>query len=314
LVPLAAFDLASAVAAFQDTPYFIAIDNHPFLFLNDEFPLPEKTTSYPTKLMPYEINAASPRRKSKAIIEYDQMYQRSGGWLPRIIGRMRQVFPNFRVRLVQYFVEPYLANSSLLKKLPVALPCHGILSFDLGEGTKPKTALFINSMLRANEARGLGSLQYLDQPELGQAHPIDLSFADGLFVKGCGAIFAWSSLQRFLLNIMRKNGGTILDGKKMGVFEFGELPTSTTRTYVAPSIPLSYEDGMRISTFSPLTANASPAQNISEVLNIGGMTTFDYTPAPHPAVSDAAQLTYGDLVRTDNRVPHKKNRILEELS
>lgn len=277
--PFAGFDLATVVATFVDADVYVVIDSKPFIALSGE-DLP--TASYSADERPYQarFEQATMVRESHA---------QFGGSLPLMLGKMRAFFPSLRIRSIQYFVEEFVRED---KDAVV----HGIVSFDLGTGQRPKTAIYLNHQVGAEAEATL-------HKDLWSTH---LAFADGLLIRAAMGHFRRKRVMReCMLRSMIANGGVIVEGAHMyPKYEaFTRVPQGTS-VHTEEDFKFSYFIGMRAVLFGTDAAvhGGVSCESCPDALR-GGIHVFNGTDA-----AGSTRFTVGDIAFVEGGCPAPQRR------
>lgn len=280
IYPFSGYDLASVVAAFRGADLYLLIDDHSFFDIKPDTLLPNTTgfALYTPSKIDRVVNAGV----------VNAQHEMEGGMLPLIIGRMLGYFPSFRVRTIQYFLQEARPDGKI--------PCHGIITFDLGRGTPVKTAVFLDHHLSRNKPL----------IKIGEM-AIDLGFLDGLLIKGTMSYLAgFPRLAKYLVGIVHQNGGVVVEGNSAEDFYIGEVregrspkPYNGAEIVEYRHLGLSYADGMRIALFSPNGSSVALDPGTS-VLN-GGLFVFsDMESITRPLIGGSrTRFAVGDVIHLD---------------
>lgn len=247
-------DLASAVVAFKDADVYVLVDSGRFL----EDGVSQRADGLDSAVKVYQT-ARSIRTSPWLKVNLSKRFRCSaGGNLPLIMAKMRSFFPSFRVRRIQSF--------------SVHDASHGIMIFDLGEGTRPKTLVYLNITVKWDD----------DPPLKLEGHEIPLSFVDGILVKGDMALMEMPNVKKTLDANMRRNGGVVIEGVSTDIngWYYGEmygepsdrtLPEGASFAHVA-RIKISYKDATRLVAFPDVQSDLTGSPEIvSERLLSGGL-------------------------------------------
>ncbi|MBF0105536.1 MAG: hypothetical protein HQM16_09455 [Deltaproteobacteria bacterium] len=245
IYPFAGFDLATAVAAFREAETYVIIDQYPFLKITD------------LDALPTEVGACGHRGHDVGTVmeaDVELFSNQAGGILPLILARMRQYYEGFKVKHIQYFVEGERPSNRVFCS-PDELTCHGIMSFELGDGTATKTLFFVNTNIFD---RNMSTL-FIGSCVRHMGIALDLSFVDGWVVKGTmnnltqgGGV---ANIKESLIEIIRQNRGVVVEGRAASPEQYGELweqdsvfPAGT-QIHNDPHFLFSYHRGLRVVWF-----------------------------------------------------------------
>lgn len=191
LYPFSGYGLSDAVAVFPEADTYVLMDQNPFVIARNEAELPTQIVCRVKHVHDVDLGFVDEAHRLCANVAKER------GILPLMIAKMRAAFPDVQFIRAGIFQTPEITKVRSGQALYDAFETHGLLQFRLKHGGPVKTAIFINRYLSAN-----------DLPLL----PFDISFSDGLLIKGSMGTLIEEILQQTFLSIILKNRGLVVFG------------------------------------------------------------------------------------------------------
>lgn len=311
-------DVATVMTAFSTAEVYILVDEHPFVNL-----LNKKTDE--VEGAPSEANVPWFRNEIRygGYGEIHDLSDENRGMFLAILAGIKAFDSNIRIRMVQYFVEDRGEMSRTIPtfdesgsslpwdyKKKSTVPCHGVITFDTGDGTPVKTVFYLNAHVAENgpfiTVGGSGE----------RARTVDLGFVDGVFTRAALKFYeGYPEIVAGIAKLLRLNGGVAVEGREWKLpnrWPFlqrgGELFETKEGTFMQgartlrfPHLRLSYTRGMDVTLFEQPSPIA-PALRMGDLALNGGLFVFGHQDLARGLVGgrtvdseDCRQAVIGDI-------------------